>query len=229
LSKTSIDKKRTLFSLEELSVGFAAIFEKLDKNGLIGENAEVHFSGGEITINPSRQYLYDICSKYPAYRYIIFSNCFIYDEQIAKILAQNENVCLMCDLDAGTPETYIAVKGFNKFDIAAENLQKYARCGKVQVKYVVMPGINDFETDFNGTIRILKHIGLDALLLAADYGSVSQNDDILLRKIAFSVAKFMILMDEQGIKHDFIGGVFNSKQVSLVLRLYNELKALKKT
>jgi pyruvate-formate lyase-activating enzyme len=229
MDKISGGKEKYLFGLDELTKLFTVAFDCLVKNALISEKMEVNFSGGEITINPHKQYLYDICLKYPVYRYSFFSNCFIFDEQVANILAQNENNSLMCDMDAGTPETYIAVKGFNKFDIVKENLRSYARRGKVRLKYIVMPGLNDSDADFNGMIHVLQYIGLDTLLLSTNYSFTAKNDDMLFRPIAFALAKFMLLMDKHGIAYDYsANGTFSSKQKALIFRLYNELKKLNK-
>ena len=137
------------------------------------------------------------------------------------MLSQNSVNEIMCDLDAGTPETYLLMKGFNYFDKVEENLKKYARHGRVVLKYIVMPGFNTAMDDYLGTIRILKELGLTELLLSQDH--LHTMDLYTERKSLFEVARFRKLLKEHGINGVLFGDSFSERQTRMVDRFYKQM------
>ena len=73
----------------------------------------------------------------------------------------------MLSIDCGTPETWRKIKGFNNFDKAIENLEKYreytTRPNQIRFKYIILPGINDSADDYEGLIEIMKRLDIRIL------------------------------------------------------------------
>lgn len=197
---------------------FFYMLRYFDAHGLLAPAAEICFSGGEISILPNREELLDFALEHPQYRYKFLSNCVIYNEKIAQILAQNPENSIMCDLDAGTPETYILVKGRNRFDKVAGNLKNYAQHGRVILKYIVLPGFNTSTEDYLGTVALLKEFSLTELLLSQD--NLCHMDVKEERKSLFEVARFKKLLEEHGFVGTLLPGSFSKKQELMVNQLY---------
>ena len=68
-----------------------------------------------------------------------YTNAFVFDEDIAQNMHNNPNSFINLSIDAGTPQTWKKVKGFDNFDKVTDNLVKYyvncARPGQITLKY----------------------------------------------------------------------------------------------
>ena len=106
----------------------------------------------------------------------------------------NNKAILCCDLDAGTPETYIKVKGFHKFYDVVSHLKRYAKSGSVRIKYIILPGINDLKEDYEGMIAILKELELLELQLSPEFSASRSNGRMEQRLLCYSKARFQILL-----------------------------------
>jgi len=114
-----------LLSHEEVIESYRKIFDILDYAGkinLISPNATYQVSLGEITIHPFKEKIYEFVQHSNT---IFFTNCFNYDEQIAKNISANISSSINFSIDAGTSETWHNVKGFDNFNIVNTNLKKY--------------------------------------------------------------------------------------------------------
>ncbi len=200
---------------------FLEILRSLDAGGYLAPGANISLAGGELSVSPVREPLVNFALTHPNYQYTVLSNCAVYREGIARMLSQNSVNEIMCDLDAGTPETYLLMKGFNYFDKVEENLKKYARHGRVVLKYIVMPGFNTAMDDYLGTIRILEELGLTELLLSQDH--LHTMDLYTERKSLFEVARFRKLLKEHGINGVLFGDSFSERQTRMVDRFYKQM------
>ncbi len=198
--------------------GFLSIYN----SGKMRKNAVFQAAGGEITIHPQKEKIYDVMHKLEGIQIQILSNCFIYDEQISKLI-NTKNAFLQCDLDAGTPETYIKIKGFNKFYTVVENLKKYRKNGEIKIKYVVMPHWNDSEEDFGGMIRILEELDLKEVSLSPEFTASVVDDEMKKREICFSTARFVCMLKKKNITPLFSKDFWMDKDFKCVKRLSNEL------
>lgn len=192
--------KKQVTSAEERLSQFINGIQYMHEQGILDKNVHIDLGGGEITVYPAKERLYDIVKKYPDATIRIYTNGFIYDEGISEILSLNKNVSIMCDLDAGTRETYLKVKGFNKFDTVVSNLKKYAGYGKVLLKYIILIGMNDLEQDYMGTIDLLNQLNLKSIIISPEFESLEQNNRMLKREIVFSTAKFLNLLEDNNIE-----------------------------
>lgn len=200
---------------------FLSMLSYLDRNKLIAPGGRISFAGGEISVSPKKRELLDFAADHPEYRYSFLSNCVVYDEAISDILARDPDNYVMCDLDAGTPETYYLVKGYHYFDRTVANVGKYARSGQVYLKYIVLPGINTGLEDLLGTVEILKKLGITELRLAVDHHH-HPSDPYAERQTTLAIVRFMKILEENDIQYSFFEDSFNTKQVNMINRLYRQ-------
>lgn len=138
-----------------MNFNIPAFIELLEKRKLLQLAEPIQLSGGEITILPNRGEVLTALSKYPLQ---IFSNAIIYDEQIAKLIARSDGSFLNVSIDAGTPETYHAIKGLDVFQKVSETLRRYAENGgHIQPKYILLQENCDQE-DLDGFLNLCVEI-----------------------------------------------------------------------
>lgn len=176
----TVPRKKTGATVEERYAAILYALERLQQEDVLDRRGMVQFAGGEITINPYKEKIYAtlkrVLTQSPELQLQLFSNCFLYDQEIADLLSLGRESFLQCDLDAGTPETYIKVKGFHKFNIVRKNLKTYAQFGTVKLKYIVLPGWNDSQADFEGAVDLLKELGIGEMTLSLEFG-LSRNGE----------------------------------------------------
>lgn len=226
----TIPRRKTGASVEERYAAILYALERLQQEGMLDEKCSVQFAGGEITVNPYKERIYEtirrVLGRAPELQLQIFSNCFIFDQEIADLLLMGKNSFLQCDLDAGTSETYIKVKGFNRFHTVCANLKRYAQHGTVQLKYIVLPGWNDSQADYEGTIRLLRELGLNKLILSLEFNLSRNGDRMHIREALYATARFMVLLEQNGIQAIFYDAFWKREHVAVAKRLCRELMAL---
>ncbi len=170
---------------------YERLFNTLDyahEIGLIDENAIWQVSTGEIAIHPYKDRIFNLIKNQQV---VFYTNCFKFDEQIAQNLSANPNSAINLSIDAGTPQTWLKIKGVNNFKDIAENLVKYfnasARPGQITLKYIVLPGINDNLQDYLSVIEIMKILCVKHLTIARDTSiKYSSNSEALNNLISSS-------------------------------------------
>ena len=148
------------------------LFDLIDyakRTGVIAPNAAWQISCGEIAIHPYKNRIMDLIR---GQRVTFYTNCFIYDEQIAENLRVNSGSAINLSIDAGTPETWMKVKGVDNFEDVMMNLTQYYvagnKPGQITLKYIVFPGINDSEEDYISVIEIMKVLKVKHLTISRD-------------------------------------------------------------
>jgi len=76
---------------------------------------------------------------------------------------------MVSSLDAGTAETYAKIHGVDLFDKVCYNLEQYARHGLVELKYIILPNINDNENDIFGFLSLCERIKNTDIAVSRDY------------------------------------------------------------
>ncbi|MDR0378336.1 MAG: radical SAM protein [Candidatus Accumulibacter sp.] len=121
-----------------------------------GRNLELQFSTGEIAVHPNRDKIIELLSGYET---LLFTNASIYDERIARLMARGL-LTLLVSMDCGTAETFHRVKAVDRYDEVCANLVRYAATGGcVILKYILLEGMNDNETDADGFIDLAEKLG----------------------------------------------------------------------
>ncbi len=222
----TMPQRRVGCSTDDRFDGMVETLGILKERELLEKNALIQLASGEITIIPQKDKLFSLLDDSSGHRVEIFSNCFFYDERIEYILRTNNKAILCCDLDAGTPETYIKVKGFHKFYDVVSHLKRYAKSGSVRIKYIILPGINDLKEDYEGMIAILKELELLELQLSPEFSASRSNGRMEQRLLCYSTARFQILLENEGIKPVLPNGFFKKEDLMLIARLSKEIQKM---
>jgi hypothetical protein len=119
----------------------------------------------------------------------------MFDQKIANSLKSKESV-VNVSLDSGTRETFRLVKRRDMFCEVIDNLKRYRSYGNVEVKYIVLPGVNDGIKDYLGIAETLKTLDIDTLVISFDYF-------LPLRTSLFSIAKLVRTLTENGLSFKF--------------------------
>lgn len=151
---------------------YEKVFEVINyakKINLIASDAHWTVSSSEIAIHPYKVAILKLVEDQAT---LINTNCFLYDRQIAQILATNLNSKICLSIDSGTPETWFKIKGVNNFETVNNNLHKYSKSciksGQILLKYIVLPGINDSQEDYSSVIEIMKRLQVENLWISRD-------------------------------------------------------------
>lgn len=147
------------------SIDINKLLNALKKNGKFQPSEPVQISGGEITVSPKKDELLNAVSEYPLQ---IFTNGILYDEKIAELTARDDGSFLNISLDAGTKETYRAVKGLDVYEKVCETLRKYKDSGShILLKYIILPE-NCSKEDFDGFTALAEEIAPMSISIACD-------------------------------------------------------------
>jgi len=117
---------------------------------------KLQFSVGEITVHPNREKFIEL---FQGYRTLLFTNASIYDERLAALMEQGL-LTIMTSIDCGRPETFRRIKSVDCFEKVCANLLRYAATGGcVTLKYIMLPGMNDTETEADAFVGLAAKLG----------------------------------------------------------------------
>ena len=129
-----------------------------------GEDFTVTFSNGEFCANKYHDEIVEVL-LHNEWRIELVSNFSIYREKLAQLMETGRIYRVITSIDSGTRETFKRIKGNDRFDIVIENLRKYPiHKTKMCLKYIILEGINDNETDIDGFIKIAKDVNANIWL-----------------------------------------------------------------
>lgn len=188
---------------------YEKVFDLLNyakKENVLSPNAGWNVASGEITIHPYKKQFMELLRGHPA---CFFTNGFIFDEGIAKELHDNPHALMSVSLDAGTAETWHKIKGVNNFAHVIANLKRYSSVAhhpqQIQLKYIVLPGINDSDEDFLSFTEIEKSLNVSAFNISRDNRVFVDNlpSDVADSKLIESAARFTVIQYTLGGKVSF--------------------------
>lgn len=160
------------------------IINKLTDNGYITNNTIWQVACGEITIHPFKNMIYDYTKDK---KVTYFTNCFLYDNDLGKILDRNKNSKINFSIDSGDDTTWSSIKGVNNFQIVLKNLSTYIENSspeQVELKYILLSGINDNMNNFIKVIKIMKQLKLKKIIISRNY-DVELTDSLINAKNNF--------------------------------------------
>jgi len=157
------------------------VFDSLIRADRLAPRCEIDWGGGEPTILEEYERLMDLLLHHGA-QMSLYSNATVHSEATARGLASRQ-VTLVCSIDAGTRETYRAMKRRDLFDKVCENLADYAARGVVIAKYIVTDQ-NCQERDLVGFVELVRSKGMKAIHISRDWwqGVLSKK---VIRAMAF--------------------------------------------
>ena len=93
---------------------------------------------------------------------VFATNGSIYSELWVKSMQKHPEGFLLCDISAGTVDTYKKLKGVTCIERVVDNLEKYVKAAltpsQICIKYIFFDGINDNMDDVNGFLEIAKRL-----------------------------------------------------------------------
>ncbi|MCL2020135.1 MAG: radical SAM protein [Oscillospiraceae bacterium] len=195
-----------IYQAQKHQLYYEKVFDVLEyaKNkNLISPEALWQISSGEITIHPFKERIFNLVR----YKHVHFyTNCFIFDEEIAQILKSNPYAAINLSIDSGTSQTWKKIKGVDNFAVVTENLVKYftssSRPGQITLKYIILPGINDTADDFTFVVEIMKILKTGHLTLSRDTGIKYFLGDEESEKLVKSAGRLVSLLQKNGLSFD---------------------------
>lgn len=124
-----------------------------------GTIKNIVLASGEISVSPYRDEVFDIIKR-NRWNVHVFTNASVYAQGLAELLQMGQ-AKLQVSMDAGTKETFAKIKGLNFWNQVTENLKKYAEhciSNQIELKYILIPGINDKKEDVDGFIKLAKEL-----------------------------------------------------------------------
>jgi pyruvate-formate lyase-activating enzyme len=96
------------------------------------------------------------------------TNAVVYNDLMAEIL-KRPGSSMVVSLDCGTRETCRRVKNADVYEKIVLNTKKYSRSGGcMELKYVVLPGMNDSLEDINGFVNVVQEVNPRSVTLSFD-------------------------------------------------------------
>jgi wyosine [tRNA(Phe)-imidazoG37] synthetase (radical SAM superfamily) len=140
------------------------------KSHLPNEEIVVSFANGEMTIRRDFDDIMEFIDNQANWKMDIATNGSVYKPSLAKMLATGKVWKLTVSLDAGTAETFRKIKGVDALSKVVLNLEKYRESkGRIELKYIVLPAVNDAEPDLIGFADIAKRLNLPVVISKNSY------------------------------------------------------------
>ena len=140
------------------------------ENGQIASDAVWQISSGEISIHSFKDKILELVKGKVV---TFYTNCVLYDDEISIILQSNPNAKINLSIDAGTSVTWKKVKGVDNFNDVVDNVVKYSKScispNQITLKYILLPGCNTSDADFDSLIEIIKTLGVKHITVSRDY------------------------------------------------------------
>lgn len=149
------------------------VISGLRQENMLSEDYELDFvTAGEPTLYPGRKEVYQ---TFDGDKMGFITNGFLFDADLFELM-NRKKIFVETSIDAGTPETYQRIKGVNGFDRVRQNIKKYARAsiGVVVLKYILLPGVNDFPEEIDGFIEFCMETGTTYVIVSLDIYNVSK-------------------------------------------------------
>ncbi len=208
--KGNQDKRKELDNYNTYNI--IPILKDIRNNNLINYNCEFFIDGGE-------------CSEYPKteLQYLILfalnNNCRLkllssgvkYSEIIAKAL-KVADINIKISTDSGKRETYEKIKRIKAFDIVWKNIAKYINDSKdnpkavIEVKYIIIPGINDNLNEIKAFTDKCRQAGVKNIVIDIEhYWLCEHSEKDITNNLCESVKYFIDLKNKSSEFHvDYI-------------------------
>ena len=180
---------------------------------LCADSFTVHLSNGEITANKHCDDILDIVLE-KKWKLLLTSNCSIYREKLARIMAEGRVISITTSIDAGTRESFKKIRQVDMFDQVIDNLRRYpTEKTNLYLKYIFLEGLNDNEADIDGFYEIVKELG-GVMMFSSDRGKpfTSKMRELALKLVARAKA--------DGIKIDPGGNFMHPDDINYIKESY---------
>ncbi|GHV17117.1 hypothetical protein AGMMS49938_17720 [Fibrobacterales bacterium] len=206
---TAYDERRYAQNVKSENKGPAFIDDwRKIKSMFVGKKLFIGMANGEMTISPWKdEVIKDINES--KWEILVPTNCFIYNNELAKIAADGRAIFIF-SLDAGTPETFKRIKGFDKFNRCISNIKEYlSKCKSSDyhcLKYLLLENINDNQENFDGFIDVAKKLCCPVMISNDNFTLPNRMSITLKEKLLLFIDK----LRTAGIWFDFGRATFQS-------------------
>lgn len=169
-----------------------ALAREMERRGIIHPSfTTLHFSDGEICVDPKRGGLYALADEYNNSWF--YTNGSIFSEEIADLM-RRKKASIHISIDSGTSETFRKIKGVDAYEKVCDNLRKYAEVDnkRITLKYIYLPGINSYKEDIDGFVELCNKI--NPLRCNINVDAVSERKDLSdedLNLIAYMIVRLL--------------------------------------
>ncbi len=180
---------------------------EMEKRGIIDPSfTTLHFSDGEICVDPKREGLYAIANEYSNSWF--YSNASIFSEEIADLMRKKKGNIHVA-IDSGTSETFKTIKGVDAYEKVCDNLRKYAAVDnkRLTIKYIYLPGVNSNEKDIDGYVQLCAELNPQSCCINVD--AVSERVDLPDKDLKLITYMIISLLKANQFV-DISGGLFFS-------------------
>ena len=146
---------------------FSKIFDQMIEDKIIGPNAEIEWGGGEPVMFKEFNQVMDRALDY-GMKISLLSNSTIKSETIKKGLRSGQ-ITICTSIDAGSPETYLQVRGKNLYNKAWNNIAEYSEIDpqSITAKYIFLDE-NANMTEVDGFLEKCRLHNIKNLKLSRD-------------------------------------------------------------
>ena len=157
------------------------VIKDMIKNNILKKEGTIDFTGGEPTIYPEFESLLNEFIKNDFKKIIIHTNAIKKSNAVIKGLKKGV-VRVLVSVDAGSKEIHERVKQVKSYDAVWKNLREYAKnqnknAVHVKTKYIVVPNLNDKESEIDIWLEKSKEIGIKNVVLNLDFNWIMENID----------------------------------------------------
>ncbi len=178
------------------------ILTDMKNKNLIKPGCNFMIAGGECTEYPDNEleWLLDF-AKNSECKLEILSSGIKYSEDLENAL-RTASTRLRISPDTAIKETYEKIKRVNAYDIVWQNIEKYITATKnnpegfVELKYIILPGINDNIEEAKAFIEKSKSIGCKIVLVTIEYEWLKNNKDNPVSKDMSDVIRYFVEINE---------------------------------
>jgi len=160
------------WQMQKCDYDLAPVFKDMIEQGYFTDDAVVGWGGGEPTIlkdfHESATMLLEAGMKQR-----VFTNAVRFSEVLEAGLRQKK-ISIVTSIDAGTRETYDAIKGRDRYHVVWKNLARYARTGgHLVVKYIIRRGNSDPE-NIKQFVDKVEECGIRQIWISPDCVEIAQ-------------------------------------------------------
>lgn len=181
------------------SYNIIPVLQDLENRNLLTDDLHISVSGGECTEYPDNEFenIADFVLKKRC-KMSVYSSGINYSQTLAKCL--HEGLCdLVISVDSGTKEIYEKIKRVKHFTDVWRNIKKYAEkavsdggiYGRMTVKYVIVPGINNTQKAFYDFIKQCRKAKIKHIRIAVEYNWWNENKDNPMPARLISLVKYI--------------------------------------
>lgn len=160
------------------------IFEDMLKKQIIvpSENMIIDFGGGDVSLLEEFSEIIEWILQ-NGIRYVIVNTSSIKKTPSLIKGLQSGNFFVKISLDSGTKNIYQKIKRVDKFENVIENIKTYYEVlphdkkEHLRIKYIIIPGLNDFIGEVDEFLKIMSRIGIKAIILDMESHYCNKNTE----------------------------------------------------